>query len=240
VNVDQGNGGIIRDVSEAGVAIQAVARLHPNQQVFLRFDLLSPRLRIEATGCVAWADSKGQAGIAFRALPQRSRRLLRDWIFAQALITAEYISQNSIFAQNEPSERAAELSFSSTDRAPIRLGPGAVAATVAAEKVALPPLKLSWFPFLIPRYLFSRGADAVIIFLAVLLFSVLAGAIARWFPAGPAAFGLAVAVSAIFACLYWYLFRVWIGATPGVEFTRLVTRYCQTREIAEEDPPRFR
>jgi hypothetical protein len=239
VNVDQGNGGIVRDVSEAGIAIQAVARLHKNQQVFLRFDLLGPRLRIEATGWVAWADATGQAGIEFRALPQRSRRLLKDWIFAQALTTAEQVSHNSIFCQNKPSEIAPELSFSSNDRA-IGLAPGAVAATAPAEKVASPPLKFSWFPFLIPPQLFSRGADALIILLAVLLFSALAGAIARSFPAWPAAFVLALAVSGIFASLYWYLFRVWIGATPGVEFTRLITRYCENTEIAEDDPPRFR
>jgi PilZ domain len=240
VNVEQGNGGIVRDVSEAGVAIQAVARLHANQQVFLRFDLLSPRLRIEATGCVAWADSTGQAGIEFRALPQRSRRLLRDWIFAQALTTAEHVSQNSIFCQNKQSEAAPELSFSATDRGPIRLAPEGVTPSATAEKVASPPLKFSWFPFLIPRRLFSRGADALIILLAVLLFAVLAGAIAQSFPPWPAALRLALAVCGIFAALYWYLFRVWIGATPGVQFTRLLIRYCENTEIPEDDPPRFR
>src|SRR5262252_5322456 len=115
VNVDHGNGGIVRDVTEAGIAIQAVARLHTDQQVFLRFELLNPRLRIEATGRVAWADSTGQAGIEFLALPQRSRRLLRDWIFGHVLATVEQATQNSIFCQNGG---ASEPFFSSRVRAP--------------------------------------------------------------------------------------------------------------------------
>ncbi|HEV2714031.1 MAG TPA: PilZ domain-containing protein, partial [Terriglobales bacterium] len=43
VNVNQGNGGIIRDLAETGIAIQAVAPLQADQQVQLRFELVSPR-----------------------------------------------------------------------------------------------------------------------------------------------------------------------------------------------------
>src|SRR5215470_4104215 len=55
VKLDQGNGGIVRDLTESGVAIQAVAPLRRGQEVTLRFDLLSPRARVEARGHVAWA-----------------------------------------------------------------------------------------------------------------------------------------------------------------------------------------
>src|SRR3989442_15985889 len=76
VSLDHANGGIIRNLSEVGVAIQAVAPLRVNQQVHLRFDLLSPRLRVEGSGQVAWANSMGQAGVEFLTIPQPSRRLL--------------------------------------------------------------------------------------------------------------------------------------------------------------------
>ena len=76
VNIGQGNGGIIRDLAESGVAVQAVTPLHVNQQVQLRFELVSPRVRVETTGRVAWADSSGQAGLEFTGLQQRPRRLL--------------------------------------------------------------------------------------------------------------------------------------------------------------------
>ena len=56
VNLDQGNGGIIRDLTDSGIAVHAVAALRPGQEVSLRFDLLSPRVRVETRGRVAWAD----------------------------------------------------------------------------------------------------------------------------------------------------------------------------------------
>src|ERR1700693_1056991 len=90
LNLDQGNGGIIRNLGEAGIAIQAVAPLCPNQQVFLRFDLAHPRVRVEATGRVAWADPLGQAGVEFLTLSQRSERLLKEWIFVQLMATAQH------------------------------------------------------------------------------------------------------------------------------------------------------
>src|SRR5271169_4807371 len=75
VNLDNGNGGIIRDLGDSGLAIQAVAPLLLNQQVFLRFELANPRVRVETTGRVAWVDPMGQAGVEFLTLSQRSARL---------------------------------------------------------------------------------------------------------------------------------------------------------------------
>jgi len=37
VNLDHANGGIIRNLSETGIALQAVAPLHLNQQIRVRF-----------------------------------------------------------------------------------------------------------------------------------------------------------------------------------------------------------
>src|SRR4029077_2874148 len=62
VNLDQGNGGIIRNLGDSGLAVQAVAPLAVNQHVSLRFELASPRVRVEATGRVAWVDPVGRAG----------------------------------------------------------------------------------------------------------------------------------------------------------------------------------
>src|SRR5206468_10430376 len=77
VKLDQGNGGIVRDLTETGIAIQAVAAMQPGQEVNLRFDLLSPRVRVETRGRVAWADVNGQSGIQFDVLPPRMRRAIR-------------------------------------------------------------------------------------------------------------------------------------------------------------------
>ncbi len=73
VNVDQSNGGVIRNLGDSGMAIQAVSPLYVNQQIFLRFDLPNPRVRLEAKGRVAWADPVGQAGVEFLAHITASR-----------------------------------------------------------------------------------------------------------------------------------------------------------------------
>src|SRR5215475_12331622 len=83
VKLEQGNGGIIRDLTESGIAIQAVGPLQPGQEVILRFDLLSPRVRVETHGRVSWGGPGGQGGIEFSGLPERMRQFLRDWILMQ-------------------------------------------------------------------------------------------------------------------------------------------------------------
>src|SRR5438309_2183729 len=88
VNLDNCNGGILRNVAEGGVAVQAIAPLTINQQIHLRFELLNPRLRLEATARVAWSDAMGQAGLEFLSLSPRGSRLLKDWIFTRLLASA--------------------------------------------------------------------------------------------------------------------------------------------------------
>src|SRR5437660_11401491 len=69
VNIGQGNGGIIRDLAESGVAVQAVTPLQVNQQAASRFELLSARLRVDTTRRLGWADYSGQPRPEFRGSP---------------------------------------------------------------------------------------------------------------------------------------------------------------------------
>ena len=74
VTLDQGNGGIVRNLNDEGIAVQAVAALRAQQQVRVRFELRFPRLRIESIGEVMWANSSGQCGIRFMDLAPRTIR----------------------------------------------------------------------------------------------------------------------------------------------------------------------
>src|SRR5713226_5454771 len=121
VNLDQSNGGIIRNLGDSGIAIQAVAPLLVHQQVFLRFDLTNPRVRVEATGRVAWADPAGQAGVEFLTLSQRSERLLKEWVFVQLMASAQHSAGDSTLLYGKSGQEAAELLFSSGARPAIRL-----------------------------------------------------------------------------------------------------------------------
>ena len=55
ITLDQANGGIVRNLNDEGVAVQAVAALRQDQRVRLRFELRFPRLRVETYGQVTWA-----------------------------------------------------------------------------------------------------------------------------------------------------------------------------------------
>ena len=126
VNLDQGNGGIIRNLGDSGIAIQAVAPLVVNQQVFLRFELSNPRVRVEATGRVAWVDPMGQAGMEFLSLPQRSGRLLKEWIFVQLMALAQHSAGDSAPAlrQEQRGGCGAAVFLGSASRDPPGTGSG--------------------------------------------------------------------------------------------------------------------
>ncbi len=99
VTLDQANGGIIRNLNEAGVAVQAVAAPRPQQRVRLRFELRSPRVRVETLGQVSWATPSGQCGIRFVDLPARTRHQINQWIFSNLLQNAarEDVHPRSMF-----------------------------------------------------------------------------------------------------------------------------------------------
>src|SRR5437899_2390108 len=104
LSLDQSNGGIIHNLGDSGIAVHSVAPLSANQQVFLRFELNNPRVRVEGTGRVAWADAMGQAGIEFLTLAQRSRRGLKEWIFIQLLNTAQATAESNFVYGGDTAE----------------------------------------------------------------------------------------------------------------------------------------
>src|SRR5215470_6726754 len=69
VRLDEGNGGIIRNLSQDGAAVQAVGALRSGQVLRVRFDLLNPKTRVDVQAEVAWANPHGQAGIRFLDMP---------------------------------------------------------------------------------------------------------------------------------------------------------------------------
>ena len=143
VTLDQANGGIIRNLSHEGVAVQAVAPLRQQQRVRLRFELRFPRLRVETDGQVSWASSSGQCGIRFVDLPANTSHQINQWIFANLLDAAarhaaqprsifgasvvsiareENAREEDVSDDNAPQENDG-LTLSSAPRNPIRLEP---------------------------------------------------------------------------------------------------------------------
>ena len=149
VTLDDANGGIIRNLNHKGVAVQAVSALRPQQRVRLRFELKFPRLRVETSGQVSWANLSGQCGIRFVDLPARTRQQIDEWIFSNLLdaiareaahprsmfgaavvsidrqenVCQENAREENLRAQNAPEENDG-LTLSAAPRPAIRLEPG--------------------------------------------------------------------------------------------------------------------
>ena len=223
VKLDQANGGIIRDLAESGMAIQAVGRLRPGQEIDLCFDLISPRVRVDARGRVAWADASGQGGIQFLGLTPRVQRALRDWLLIQMLAAAAVSGRDSMFSAGEM-----ELMFSSPARAAIVVEP------LIAEEHQLP--RVEWGSFSLSARLFSIFVDVMVLLCAVLVFAISSIAVMGGVPAWPLAAALLLTVSTIFVAAYQVLFSDYLcGATPGRRLAALASA-----EPQEEATQRFR
>ena len=218
VKLDQGNGGIIRDLTESGMAIQAVGRLQPGQEIDLRFDLISPRVRVDARGRVAWADSNGQGGIQFLGVTPRVQRGLRDWLFIQMLAGAAVSGRDSMFSSGEM-----ELTFSAPARA----------AIVVEPAIAESP-RVEWGLLSLSAHSFSVFVDTVVLLCAVLVFSISSIAVMGGVPAWPLAAALVLTASTIFVAVYQVLFSDWLcGATPGRRLAGLAANPADREEYAQ-------
>jgi PilZ domain-containing protein len=218
VKLDSANGGILLDISEAGMSTRVVAPLDADQPVHLRVDLADPRLHFEAEGRVAWIDSTGLAGIELLDLAPRSGRMLKEWLFTQLLADTHRLQGDA----------STELLFSDTSRPAIRL---------EHQPVPQKTLRLLWLPVSAPG--FARLVDGLALLCAVLLFSVLSLTLTDVLPAWPIAAALLFGVSGIFALLYGCLFSFWFRTTPGRRLAELAGRGA-TRRMSKEGRTRFR
>ena len=237
VNLDHANGGVIRDLTASGMAVQAVSALRTEQAVHVRFDLLGPRLRVEVPGRVTWADSSGRAGIEFLNLPRRSARLLKDWLFTQLLANAHQAQRSSAMFQRDLTEGAPALLFSTVPRPAIPLRPNEIKLQSAVFAKEPQRLHIPGCPIPIAASVFSRSVDGLILAAAVMLFSLVALAMTQHFPAWPISFALLLGAATLFAAAYWMLFTFWMGTTPGAHLAQLAGAQ---NHVEEEERPRFR
>jgi len=116
VNLDKKDAGLMVDISESGMAVQALAHLKPGADTFLQFELPGAAARIEASGTIAWADEiSGRAGIRFHGLSEASRACLQEWLDREA-------------SQDRPATSAGTSAAAASALA----GPGSKVAEIAA------------------------------------------------------------------------------------------------------------
>ena len=81
IELEDDNRGIILDVSERGLSLQAVGSLTDDQVPHIRFQLSESRPWIETRGRIAWISaSKKTAGVEFIELIEEARNQINHWI----------------------------------------------------------------------------------------------------------------------------------------------------------------
>jgi GAF domain/Sel1 repeat/PilZ domain len=74
------------DLHEHGFAVRTSEPLEMNRAVTLCLDLPETKSYIHGSGQVIWSDETGRGGIRFSPLPESSRLILKEWLFANLLI----------------------------------------------------------------------------------------------------------------------------------------------------------
>src|SRR5215831_8647365 len=121
VTLDQGNGGIIRNLTHDGMGMQVVGAVRPKQQLRVRFELRYPRVRVETRGEVMWATPSGQCGIRFLDMPTKMTRQINEWIFGDLLEGASVHPERAGEIFGAPVEREDGLVISAAPRNVIEL-----------------------------------------------------------------------------------------------------------------------
>jgi TonB family protein len=85
IELGEGNGGIVLNVSEGGLAVQAVMGLLQDHLPNMRFQFSPSKNWLETSGRIAWtSESRKTAGVEFVFLPEEAREQLKEWISLEA------------------------------------------------------------------------------------------------------------------------------------------------------------
>ena len=81
VELGEGNGGIVLNISEGGMAIQAVMSLTRDELPLMRIQLAHSNKPIQINGKIAWtSELRKLVGVEFVDLSEESLNLIREWI----------------------------------------------------------------------------------------------------------------------------------------------------------------
>src|SRR5271163_3695703 len=110
VELDEGNGGIILNISEGGVLVQAVTSLMEDLLPGVRFQLSESDGWVETHARITWTtESRKLAGLEFVDLAETSRDRIRRWLVRESLPAEVVIEAQGPSAEELPSEEDSEL-----------------------------------------------------------------------------------------------------------------------------------
>src|ERR1700733_11940734 len=122
LEVGSDNGGMVLDLSESGLALQAFNPLIGLTRVSLRIQPPKSRKRIAATAEITWlSETKTEAGLRFLDLTEDARMEIADWISAEAAV-AEPPSRDHSASQKTTDVPAAQVFSTQASPAPVYEG----------------------------------------------------------------------------------------------------------------------
>lgn len=246
VTLDLANGGVVRNLSHVGIGVQAVAALHPQQQVRVRFDLKDPRLRVEVRGEVVWSTSSGQCGIRFLDLSPRTIRQMDEWIFADLLeraslhpgVAGPMFSDPGLRLLADELETDDGLMISAAPlkviELPMRREEPQVPYDAPSETVAQGFSQLDWLSQPLTGRTLVWTVNALVVFAALMLFVLVFLSVTREAPRWP--FAMAAAAVFLVSAMYWGFFQLFGGISFGERLARLTDDDVER----EEGNQRFR
>jgi TonB family protein len=86
VELDEGNGGIVLNLSEGGFSVQAVTSLMDEVLPSIRFQLPESEVWVQASARISWtSSSRKEAGLEFINLREDSLKRIREWLVHETL-----------------------------------------------------------------------------------------------------------------------------------------------------------
>src|SRR5579864_5304572 len=86
LDIGEGNGGIVLDMSEEGLGFHAAGPLGKQSELRLRIKLPSSQTRVDVTAQIVWmSDSNRQAGVRFLDAQSEGPVQIREWIRSQEI-----------------------------------------------------------------------------------------------------------------------------------------------------------
>lgn len=206
---------IILDISEGGMAVQALDAVEASRAINVRFELPGNPDAIEATGEIAWADVSGRAGIRFVEISEDGHRQLKDWLLMNAM--GGSWERNSTTVGHEPGPAdfmrgAGGLAMSRAARASINLGgngnlgarPDYALPYVAEDQAA-------------SQRVFAAFVDGAMVLLGNVLFGVIVVIFSKTLPQSRLALPVGLLVPCFFWTVYHAVFVAYPGGTPGMQ-----------------------
>lgn len=111
VHLGEGNGGIVLNISESGLAVQAAEALDDGEGVIaMRIEIPRSRKRLEVRGEIMWVgESRKEAGLRFVDLQEDALRRIRSWIAREESPGTAPEESEEEAAAEAPAVRAAEV-----------------------------------------------------------------------------------------------------------------------------------